>query len=563
VGAVSLVDRRLITESRAARRQLMVTVLFGVLAAALILAQAGLLATVIVDASTGRPLVAIRGDLLALLVVICIRSGTALASETTALRTAATLKTGLRARMVGHALRLGPGWLGGRRSGELTTLATRGLDTLDPYFARFLPQVALALIVPPVVLVRIGMADWISALILVLTVPLIPVFMVLIGLHTRRRTARQWRLLAHLGGHFLDVVEGWPTLKVFGRAKAQAAVIRRITDQHRQATMATLRVAFLSALVLELLATVGTALVAVAVGLRLLSGSLGYSTALLVLLLAPEAYLPLRALGTHFHSSMEGVAAAQQAFAVLDEPLPPTGEQLATGVPVDLQRDAVEFRGVSLTYPGRSSAAVLAVDLRVEAGSRTVLVGESGSGKSSLLALLLRFEEPTAGQIWIGGRRLADLAIPEWRREIAWVSQTPYLFAGTLRENLRLGSPDASDSALWEGLDLAGARQFVRALPDGLGTRVGERGLRLSAGQRQRMALARAFLRDAPLLLLDEPTAHLDPITAAALRTAVERLMSGRTVLLVTHHRAWLDHADAVVTVHNGQLAPAPVAVLT
>jgi ATP-binding cassette subfamily C protein CydD len=308
---------------------------------------------------------------------------------------------------------------------------------------------------------------------------------------------------------------------------------------------------------------VGTALVAVAVGLRLLSGSLGYSTALLVLLLAPEAYLPLRALGTHFHSSMEGVAAAQQAFAVLDESLPPASPQLPAMASVDLRRDAVEFRGVSLTYPGRSAAAVLAVDFRVEPGSRTVLVGESGSGKSSLLALLLRFEEPTAGQIWIGGRRLADLAVPDWRREIAWVSQTPYLFAGTLRDNLRLGSPEATDSTLWEAVDLAGAREFVRALPDGLGTWVGERGLRLSAGQRQRVALARAFLRDAPLLLLDEPTAHLDPITAAALRAAVERLMSGRTVLLVTHHLAWLEHADAVVTLHDGHLAPDPVAVLT
>ncbi|MDQ1631811.1 MAG: ATP-binding cassette, subfamily bacterial CydD, partial [Frankiaceae bacterium] len=304
---------------------------------------------------------------------------------------------------------------------------------------------------------------------------------------------------------------------------------------------------------------------------RLLSGSLGYSTALLVLLLAPEAYLPLRALGTQFHASMEGVAAAQQAFAVLDEPgvvdWSLRAADGATNEAVDLRRalsrEPVELRAISLTYPGRTAAAVRAADLTLAPGSRTVLVGRSGAGKSSLLALLLRFEEPTSGEIRVGGRRLADLPVGAWRQQIAWVSQTPYLFAGTLGENLRLGSPNATDAEVWDAIDLAGAREFIRALPDELGTAIGERGLRLSAGQRQRVALARAFLRDAPLLLLDEPTAHLDPITAAALRAAVERLMAGRTVLLVSHHRAWLESADVVLTMHDGTLLPAPIAVMS
>ena len=311
-------DRRLLRYASAARGYLLLTVGLGLAGTALILAQAGLLAHALATAAAGHGRAALSGTLAVLLVVLAARAAASYGGEVTALRAAATIKSQLRRRLTAHALRLGPAWLGGQQAGEITTLATKGLDALDNYFARYLPQLVLACLVPIAVLVRVGLADWVSAVVIGVTLPLIPVFAVLVGLHTKAQTRRQWMLLGRLGGHFLDVVEGLPTLKVFGRAGPQADVIAQVTDAHRRATMSTLRVAFLSALVLELAATLATALVAVEVGLRLLAGHMGYQTALLVLLLTPEAYLPLRAVGAQFHASVEGAAAAEQAFGILE-----------------------------------------------------------------------------------------------------------------------------------------------------------------------------------------------------------------------------------------------------
>ena len=297
------------------------TVGLGVGGTALILLQAGLLATALAGAARGIGIGALAGTLAWLGVVLAGRAAAAAGGEAAALRAAADVKSGLRRRLSAHALRLGPAWLGGQQAGEITALATKGLDGLDAYFARYLPQLMLAVLVPLAVLVRVAFADWISAVIIAATLPLIPLFGILIGWHTRAQTQRQWRLLALLGGHFLDVVSGLPTLKLFGRARAQAEVIEEVTSAHRKATMTTLRVAFLSSLVLELTAALATALVAVEIGLRLLYGHVSYQTALLVLLLTPEAYLPLRNAGGQFHASTEGATAAQRAFEILDTPL--------------------------------------------------------------------------------------------------------------------------------------------------------------------------------------------------------------------------------------------------
>ena len=371
---------------------------------------------------------------------------------------------------------------------------------------------------PVAVLARVAAADWVSAVVIGVTLPLIPVFAVLVGWHTKARTQRQWRLLATLGGHFLDVVEGLPTLKLFGRAKAQTAVIGEVSEAYRSATMGTLRVAFLSALVLELAAALATALVAVEVGLRLLAGHLGYQTALLVLLLTPEAYLPLRAVGAQFHASIEGATAAAHACDILEIPLPATsataGARLGPGAPVqvDLRTSTITLNAVCLTYPGREVPAVDGVSLEIAPRQRITVTGPSGAGKSSLLALLLRFAEPMAGTIEAARIPLAQLDEDSWRAQIAWVPQRPHLFTGTVAGNIALGLPDASREAIERAAALAGAAEFIEALPAGLDTELGEGAARLSAGQRQRIALARAFLRDAPLLLLDEPTAHLDPV---------------------------------------------------
>src|ERR1700729_68510 len=359
------VDPRLLRYATAARGYLVLTVGLGLATTALILAQAGLLAHALAAPATGVGVAALGATLGVLLAVLAARAAAAYGGELAALRAAAAVKSQLRRKLTAHVLPLGPAWLGGQRTGEITTLSTKGLDALDPYFARFLPQLVLACLVPVAVLIRVGLADWISALVIAVTLPIIPVFGVLIGLQTRAQTERQWQLLARLGGHFLDVVEGLPTLKLFGRGKPQAEGIGTVTEEDRAVTMSTLRVAFLSAFVLELAAALATALVAVEVGLRLLAGHMQYQTALLVLLLTPEVYLPLRAVSLQFHASMEGVTAAGRTCETLAPPLPAAsqpaaaGSGLASGPPAqaDLRRDVIVLNGTSLTYPGRDRAA--------------------------------------------------------------------------------------------------------------------------------------------------------------------------------------------------------------
>jgi len=556
------VDRRLLRQAGAARGYLAVAVVLGLAVTGLVLAQAGLLARALAGAAPGVGPAALWPVLAALLAVMLARAAASYGGEAAALRASAAVKSQLRRRLAAQVLRLGPAWLGSQRPGEITTVATRGLDALDPYFARYLPQLVLACLVPLAVVVRVAFADWISALIIVVTLPLIPVFTVLVGIPARARARRQWLLLARLGGHFLDVVEGLTTLKVFGRARPQAEVIGRVTDSHREATMSVLRVAFLSALVLELTAALATALVAVEVGLRLLGGHIGYETALVVLLLTPEAFLPLRAVALHFHASMEGMAAASRVCDLLEIPPPAVSAGPRPGVStgVDLREQAIILDAVCLAYPGRDRPALDGVSAMIAPGERVAVTGPSGAGKSSLLALLLRFAEPTGGRIEAGGLPLGSIDVDAWRRQIAWVPQHPVLMSGTVAANIGLGRAGASRAAIAEAAALAGADGFIGELPEGYDTPLGERGLRLSAGQRQRIAIARAFLRDAPLLLLDEPTAHLDPVTAGQILGVVETLMAGRTAILVSHGMRWAGGADRTLALDGGRLLLAPAA---
>lgn len=433
----------------------------------------------------------------------------------------------------------------------------QGVDALDDYFSRYLPQLGLAVVVPVAVLARIVTEDWVSAAIIVGTLPLIPVFMVLIGWATQSRMDRQWRLLSRLSGHFLDVVAGLPTLKVFGRAKAQAESIRRITGEYRQATMRTLRIAFISSFALELLSTLSVALVAVTIGMRLVHGEMNLYDGLVILILAPEAYLPLRQVGAQYHAAAEGLAAAEEIFTVLETPVPASG---TAAVPAG----ALAFEQVTVRYPGRSGDAVTDVSFEVAPGETVALVGPSGAGKSTLLSVLLGFVRPAEGRVRIGGADLAEVGLEEWRSRIAWVPQRPQLFAGTIAENVRLARPEADESAVRKALRDAGALEFVDALPQGADTVLGEDGAGLSAGQRQRLALARAFLADRPVLLLDEPTAALDGATEAEVVAAVRRLAAGRTVLLVVHRPALLGVAHRVVRLTEPATpAPAPAMART
>jgi thiol reductant ABC exporter CydD subunit len=532
---------------------MLVSVGLGVLSALLIVAQAWLLADVVASAFRGgRDLTQLRTPLIALLCVVLARAAVAWGAELAASRSSARAKSQLRAALLRRVGELGLDGSRRERTGELAILATRGIDALDGWFSLYLPQLFLAAIVPLVVLAVMLFEDWISAAIVAVTIPLIPLFMTLVGATTRERMDRQLRALERLGGHFLDVVAGLPTLKVFGRAKAQAATIAEITDRYRRAAISTLRVTFLSSLILELVATISVALVAVAIGLRLMGGNLDLRSALFVLVLAPEAYLPLRQLGANYHASAEGMAAAEQVFAVVERPAAPRGTR--TDVPDPALAD-LAVQGLAVTYPGRGEPALDDVSLTVRAGEVLALAGPSGCGKSTLLSVLLGFVVPQRGSVRVGDVDLAELHPDAWRARLAWVPQRPHLFAASIAENVRLGRDEASDDEVRAAIAAAGLADVVANLPQGHQTVLGDRGAGLSAGQRQRVALARAFLRDAPLLLLDEPTANLDGQTEHEVLEVVRRLSHGRTVVLVAHRPALLALADRVLP-----LAPVEVA---
>ncbi|MFA7768107.1 thiol reductant ABC exporter subunit CydD [Streptomyces sp. NRRL S-448] len=544
------IDPRLLRYARSTRLFLGAVVALGLAGAGLVVGQAMLIAEIVVGAfERGLDGQALRTPLLLLAAVALGRGLIAWLTELAAHRASAAVKSELRGRLLDRAAELGPGWLAGQRTGSLVSLATRGVDALDDYFSRYLPQLGLAVVVPVAVLARIVTEDWVSAAIIVVTLPLIPVFMILIGMATQSRMDRQWRLLSRLSGHFLDVVAGLPTLKVFGRAKAQAESIRKITDDYRRATMRTLRIAFLSSFALELLATLSVALVAVTIGMRLVHGELDLYTGLVILILAPEAYLPLRQVGAQYHAAAEGLAAAEEIFEVLETPTTGTAgtAELPGGAPL-----RIEIEGIAVRYEGRGEDSPRPVSLTVGPGECVALTGPSGAGKSTLLQVLLGFVTPTAGRVRVAGTDLAELSPAQWRQQIAWVPQRPHLFAGTIAENVRLARAGASDADVARALKDAGAWEFVTALPHGVETPLGEGGVGLSAGQRQRLALARAFLADRPVLLLDEPTAALDGETEAGIVDAVRRLSAGRTVLLVVHRPALLAVADRVVAMAAG-----------
>jgi ATP-binding cassette, subfamily C, bacterial CydCD len=599
---VRALDPRLLRYARATRTFLLLSVALGSLRALLIVAQAWLLVDVVVGAfSHGEDLARLKGPLIILLFVVMGRALVAWAAELAAGRSSAQAKSQLRHALLERVSVLGLNSSRTLGTGELTVLATRGLDALDGYFSLYLPQLLLAAIVPFVVLVAVLSQDWISAAIIAFTIPLIPLFMALVGAATREKMDRQMRTLQRLAGHFLDVVAGLPTLKVFGRAKAQAASIRSISERYRETALSNLRVTFLSSLILELVATISVALVAVAIGLRLMGGDMSLRAGLFALVLAPEAYLPLRQLGANYHASAEGVAAAEQVFAVLagaelpkngvhentgrfgnkvfetpSTPNPASDAVVSThftpdpasdratstdrgsrsGVP-DITAADITVEGLTVSYPGRPQPALDSVSLHVEAGEVVALAGPSGCGKSTLLGVLLGFVTPDQGAIRVSGRNLAELAADAWRAQLAWVPQRPHLFANSIAENVRLGRRDASAQELAAAMAAAGLTDVVADLPDGLDTVLGERGAGLSAGERQRVALARAFLRDAPLLLLDEPTANLDGQTEQHVLEAVQRLSTGRTVILVAHRPALLHMADRVVDLSRASAIPA------
>ena len=503
--------------------------------------------------------------------------------ELAAHRTSASVTSALRRQLLSRAMALGPSWLAGERTGELTSAATQGVEALDVYFARYLPTAVVAAISPPMLLAWMLWADWRSFLILGVTVAVVPLFMALLGLEAKRHAERQWDRLSGLAAAFYDLLQGLPTLRAFGRARAGRRTLEKAAEDFRVTTMSTLRIAFLSSLALEVLAAVGTALVALFLGLRLLDGSLHLGIALVVLVLAPEVYLPLRRAASEFHASTAGQAAADRILDVLDEPAPvapgtatsgrggaraacgPADEDVGVGAAgtasessvAKLARSTIRLSDLQVRYPTRAVPVLDGVNLELAFGEHVAVTGASGSGKSTLLAVLLGFIAPVGGKLTTGDVDLGDIPISDWRRQIAWVPQRPYLVRGTIADNLRLGDTGANGGALARAVESSGLSGLVERLPQGLRTPVGEGGLTLSAGERQRIAIARAMLRDAPIMLLDEPTAHLDAARELSLAETLGPWLESRTVLVAAHRLGVVGRVDRTLALAGGRLVRA------
>lgn len=546
------VNKRLLRYTGAVRLPLALVIGLGLLGGGLLVGQAYLLSRIISRVFLqGQGLPQVQSLLLLLVLLALLRAGLTWAGEVAAQRVAGRVKLDLRDQLTRHLLALGPTYSRGERSGELATTAVEGIEALEAYFGQYLPQLALAALVPLTILLFVFPLDSLSGLVLLLTAPLIPVFMVLIGQQAQTMTQRQWTSLSRMSAHFLDVLQGLPTLKMLNRSRDQLDVIGRISERFSQTTLGVLRVAFLSALVLELVATLSTAVVAVEIGLRLLYGRLIFEQAFFVLILAPEFYAPLRSLSARFHTAMSGATAARRLFEILDTPAPPPP---CSSAPLPLGPPAICFNQVHYAYEDGQRPALNGVSFHLAPGQKVALVGPSGAGKSTIAQLLLRFMDPDRGSITVNGQPLADLDPALWRSRVAWVSQNPYLFHASVADNIRLARPEATLEQVRWAAEQACAAEFVEALPQGYETLIGERGTRLSGGQAQRLALARAFLQDAPCLILDEATAHLDAAHEACVQEALARLLSGRTALIITHRLNTIYQADHILVMSDGQI---------
>ncbi len=549
------IDRRLFQLLKEERTPFIVSIISGILAAGMLIAQAYYLSQVIDSAFIQRSGVE---RLLLPLGLFALFSTLRMAfnwySHTEANRGTLIIRKKVFTRLTSTVGALGPIYAKSVQSGRLSTTLLKGVEALDAYYSQYIPQIFFSLFTPLLIAGTILPRDPISGGILLGTAPLIPLFMILIGKSASAMTEKQWKTMSRMSGFFLDVLQGLPTLKLFAQSKRQHDAIEESGETFRHATMRVLKVAFLSSLTLELVGTIGTAIIAVGIGLRLMAGQLTFQHALFVLILTPDFYLPLRQLGTKFHAGMEGVSASKEIFTILDQSLPASVRKPAFAVQESAGKRPILFSDVSYTYPGGSKPVLEGINATIPAGKTTAIIGPSGAGKSTLINLLLRFQEPGAGGITIDSNPIHDIPLEAWHKQISWVPQHPYLFNATLRENILLAKPHASAEEMELALKKTGLTAFVSTLPDGLETMIGEEGARLSGGEAQRVALARAFLKNAPLLVLDEPTSHTDPELEAALRSSIQELMRGRTTVIIAHRLETIRSAEQIIVVSHGKI---------
>jgi ATP-binding cassette subfamily C protein CydD len=549
------IDKRLFRQIRSMPGALGLTALFGWLGGILVILQARTLTTIVAGAflqHLSREV--LRPVFITLLVVMIFRGLALFLAEYWAGWLAIEAKQRIRKQFIEHISALGPAFTQNQQSAELVNQAINGIEALDAYFAQYIPQLFLAALIPISILVVVFPADWLSGLVLLLTAPLVPIFMILLGKGSEIITRRQWTAMNRLSNYFLDSIQGLRELKQLGRSSDRARRVDEAAEQYRKVTMQVLRITFLSAFVLEFLSTISTAVIAVEIGLRLLYGQMHFYQAFFILLLAPEFYQPLRMLGQRFHAGMNGITAAKDIYRVLEIPVADQAAAQTVSLYADWAGQEIRFENVRFTYPARELPAVDGVSFSLRPGTATALVGDSGAGKSTIAQLLMRFFPPDSGVIWIGNVPLSAIKTDEWYRWITWVPQQPFIFHDSLRANLLLGKADATPAEIEAAIQAARLDQVIAGLPQGLDTNLSEGGARLSGGQIQRLALARAFLANTPIVVLDEPTAHLDAGLEKDLEEAVRRLCQLRTVLVIAHRMNTVVSADQILVMQAGKM---------